>query len=123
MSSHRWLQPSPQRPSTFSPASSEGPGPTSDPADLVDGTARSSSPSDGHTRNPRKRPAEDLSQCAERTARNLRLKLESTEVLKAYGEVSAHTFLFGMICTQSCFYAAARSRAEYLACWPYFTPW
>ncbi|KAJ7790770.1 hypothetical protein B0H14DRAFT_3891014 [Mycena olivaceomarginata] len=89
MSSHRWLQPSPQGPSTFSPASSEGPGPTSDPADLDDGTARSSSPSDGHIRNPRKRPAEDLSQCAERTARNLRLKLESTEVLKAYGELPA----------------------------------
>ncbi|KAJ7355190.1 hypothetical protein DFH08DRAFT_954694 [Mycena albidolilacea] len=89
MSSHRWLQPSPQRPSTFSPASSEGAGPTSDPADLDDGIARSSSPSDGHTHNPRKRPAEDLSQCAERTARNLRLKLESTEVLKVYSELPA----------------------------------
>ncbi|KAJ7814414.1 hypothetical protein B0H14DRAFT_3878708 [Mycena olivaceomarginata] len=89
MSSHRWLQPSPQRPSTFSPASSEGPGPTSDPADLDDGITRSSSPSDGHTHNPRKRPAEDISQCVERTARNLRLKLESTEVLKVYGELPA----------------------------------
>ncbi|KAJ7342998.1 hypothetical protein DFH08DRAFT_703567, partial [Mycena albidolilacea] len=37
----------------------------------------------------RKCPAEDLAQCAERTARNLCLKLESTEALKAYSELPA----------------------------------
>ncbi|KAJ7331030.1 hypothetical protein DFH08DRAFT_815110 [Mycena albidolilacea] len=81
--------PSTKRPSAFSPASSEGPGPTSDPADLDDGTGRSSSPSEGHTNNPCKRPAEDLAQCVERTAWNLCLKLESTEALKTYSELPA----------------------------------
>ncbi|KAJ7306732.1 hypothetical protein DFH08DRAFT_975974 [Mycena albidolilacea] len=89
--SRHWNGPSPVRPSSFltSPVelSSLLPDPDPDPEDGALGG--SSSPSLGRTNNPRKRPAEEMVQYAEATARQLRLKLESTHSLKEYSQLLA----------------------------------
>ncbi|KAJ7795973.1 hypothetical protein B0H14DRAFT_3887898 [Mycena olivaceomarginata] len=91
MTSRRWNGPSPVRASSFltSPVepSSLLPDPDPDPEDGALGG--SSSPSLGRTNNPRKRPAEDMVQYTEATARQLRLKLESTQSLKEYSQLLA----------------------------------
>ncbi|KAJ7703505.1 hypothetical protein B0H17DRAFT_1127140 [Mycena rosella] len=82
----RWDNPSPVRHSTAgSSAPTGGPSEADDDLDEL----RSSSPSSGRTNNPRKRPAEDMTQFAEHTARNLRLKLTSTQALRDYAQMNA----------------------------------
>ncbi|KAJ7834420.1 hypothetical protein B0H13DRAFT_2369876 [Mycena leptocephala] len=87
MPPRRWHDPSPQRPSASSLTDQGGPSePEEDETDIDN--RRSSSPCEGRP-NLRKRPAQDMTQYAERTGRQLRLKLDSTEALKEYSTLSA----------------------------------
>ncbi|KAJ7934117.1 hypothetical protein B0H13DRAFT_2306135 [Mycena leptocephala] len=87
MPPRRWHDPSPQRPSASSLTDQGGLSePEEDEPDIDN--RRSSSPCEGRP-NLRKRPAQDMTQYAERTGRQLRLKLDSTEALKEYSTLSA----------------------------------
>ncbi|KAJ6468480.1 hypothetical protein DFH09DRAFT_1294708 [Mycena vulgaris] len=83
----RWDNPSPtRRSSTVVPLQ---PTETDNPSEPEEDDECSSSPSLGRTNNPRKRPAEDVTQFADSTARNLRLKLSGAESLRQYAKMSA----------------------------------
>ncbi|KAJ7937006.1 hypothetical protein B0H13DRAFT_1853071 [Mycena leptocephala] len=87
MPPRRWHDPSPQRPSASSLTDQGGPSePEEDEPDIDN--RRSSSPCEGRP-ILRKRPAQDVTRYAERTGRQLRLKLDSTEALKEYSTLSA----------------------------------
>ncbi|KAJ7436403.1 hypothetical protein FB451DRAFT_1454710 [Mycena latifolia] len=87
--SRRWDNPSPVRqPSGISTSTDASGQPPSDPYEEDDDLVPSS-PSDGRTNNPRKRPAEDMTQFAEQTARNLRLKVTGTQALRDYAQLTA----------------------------------
>ncbi|KAJ7083338.1 hypothetical protein B0H15DRAFT_1024163 [Mycena belliarum] len=92
----RWDNPSPDRRHVAASSSFNFPSSTSSPIfspededDEALATPNFSSPSEDHSHNPRKRTAADMTQLAEQTGRNLRLKLSSVEALQGYSTMSA----------------------------------